>query len=81
VVGSNRSAAYRSLVRGESDMDGAQLYGLLEQNLGKQKATEVMRSVGIPGIKYLDAGSRDAGKGTSNYVVFDDQIPKIIGRE
>jgi hypothetical protein len=81
VVGSNRSAAYRSLVRGESDMDGAQLYGLLEQNLGKQKATEVMRSVGIPGIKYLDAGSREAGKGTSNYVVFDDHIPKIIGRE
>jgi hypothetical protein len=81
VVGSNRSASYRSLVRGEADMDGAQLYNLLEQNLGKQKATEVMRSVGIPGIKYLDAGSREAGKGTSNYVVFDDSIPKIIGRE
>jgi hypothetical protein len=40
-----------------------------------------LNSIGIPGIKYLDQGSRSGGKGTSNFVVFDDQIPKIIGRE
>jgi hypothetical protein len=40
-----------------------------------------LNSIGIPGIRYLDQGSRSGGKGTSNFVVFDDQIPKIIGRE
>jgi hypothetical protein len=44
-------------------------------------ASAALRAHGITGIKYLDQGSRSGGKGTSNYVVFDDQIPKIIGRE
>jgi len=29
-----------------------------------------MRKLGIPGIRFLDSGSRSAGTGTSNYVVF-----------
>jgi len=38
---------------------------------------------GIPGIRYLDQGSRGAGKGTSNYVVFPgmEKQVKILGRE
>ncbi len=32
--------------------------------------SEALRGYGIPGIRYLDATSRDAGKGTSNFVVF-----------
>lgn len=44
-------------------------------------ATQVLREAGIPGIRYLDGGSRGQGAGTSNFVVFDDQIPKIVGRE
>jgi hypothetical protein len=36
---------------------------------------------GIPGIRYLDQGSRGAGDGTYNYVVFDDKIPKIVSRK
>jgi hypothetical protein len=32
--------------------------------------SEALRGYGIPGIRYLDASSRDAGKGTSNFVVF-----------
>ncbi len=35
---------------------------------------------GIPGIRYLDAGSRGAGKGTSNYVVFDDALIELLKR-
>ena len=30
----------------------------------------LLRQAGIPGIRYLDGGSRGAGVGTSNYVVF-----------
>jgi len=33
-------------------------------------ASEVLRNAGIPGIRYLDGGSRGAGTGTRNYVVF-----------
>ena len=41
------------------------------QNLGKgQEASEFLQSLGIPGIRYLDQGSRASGKGTYNYVVF-----------
>lgn len=31
---------------------------------------EALRQAGIPGIRYLDGGSRGTGAGTSNYVVF-----------
>jgi hypothetical protein len=43
-------------------------------------AIKWMSEQGIPGIRYLDGGSRDAGQGTFNYVVFDDRIPKIVNR-
>jgi hypothetical protein len=35
-----------------------------------QAATDWLRENGIPGIRYLDGGSRSAGQGSSNYVVF-----------
>lgn len=33
-------------------------------------ASDDLRTFGIPGIRYLDGGSRGAGSGTSNFVVF-----------
>jgi len=44
-------------------------------------ASRDLAGFGIPGIRYLDGGSRSGGKGTSNYVVFDDKLPKILKRE
>lgn len=41
---------------------------------------ELLRQQGIPGIKYLDQGSRQGGKGTSNFVLFADDIAKILER-
>ena len=32
--------------------------------------SEALRTKGIPGIRYLDGGSRSTGSGTSNFVVF-----------
>lgn len=40
-----------------------------------------MRQAGIPGIRYLDGGSRDAGDGSRNYVMFDDKLVKIRGKQ
>lgn len=45
---------------------------------GPQNATARLAEAGIPGIKYLDAGSRAAGDGSRNYVVFDDSIVEIL---
>lgn len=39
-----------------------------------------LKEVGIPGIRYLDEGSRAAGEGTSNFVLFDDQLARILER-
>jgi hypothetical protein len=61
-----------------SAVDPAARKGLHEYQVD---AAFELRRLGIPGIRYLDQGSRPGGKGTSNYVVFDDQLPKIIGRE
>jgi hypothetical protein len=43
-------------------------------------ATNALREAGIPGIRYLDQGSRGAGNGTRNYVVFNAQIVDIMKR-
>jgi hypothetical protein len=37
---------------------------------GEPEVVDVLRQQGIPGIRYLDGGSRGAGSGTSNFVVF-----------
>jgi hypothetical protein len=45
--------------------------------------SEDMRKAGIPGVRYLDEGSRDSGKGTRNIVVFpggENQV-KIVKTE
>lgn len=51
--------------------------------IGKDRATPIeltagLRDAGIPGIKYLDQGSRASGEGSRNYVVFDDKLIDII---
>jgi hypothetical protein len=62
--------------------EGRVIYEQLERVLGsKEKATEYLKSLGVTGIKYSDAGSRAAKEGTSNFVVFDDKLPKIIKRD
>jgi hypothetical protein len=33
---------------------------------------------GIPGVRYLDAGSRGAGDGSRNYVIFDENLIEIV---
>lgn len=53
---------------------------LVKQYGSPEKASEALKSQGIPGIRYLDGGSRNAGQGTYNYVVFDDALPTILER-
>ena len=74
---------------------GKQIYDALKNNAmtatdpslrkGLEKYAEDasfgLQSLGIPGIRYLDGGSRGAGQGTYNYVLFDPKLANIVGKE
>jgi hypothetical protein len=55
--------------------------GLIDLLGGDQRsspeASKALADAGIPGIQYLDAGSRDGGDGTRNFVIFDDKRVSI----
>lgn len=58
---------------------GADPYGVTV----REGMSETLRDLGIPGIKYLDAGSRAAGEGSRNFVVFpgNEGLLTIKGRQ
>lgn len=58
---------------------GQSLYGQLA--LSPQEASSALGRAGIPGLRYLDQGSRAAGQGTRNYVVWQPEILRILGIE
>jgi hypothetical protein len=64
---------------------GSSIYRLLAADLGGEvQASQFLKDMGIPGIRYLDAGSRGKdGTGTRNFVVFpgEEKKVKILRRE
>jgi hypothetical protein len=59
--------------------DGQDLYyELTKVYKDPAKLSKIMEESGFAGIRYLDEGSRRAGKGTSNFVVFDPADVKIL---
>ena len=66
------------------DPIAGQVHHLYAQHRGGNIATvaDELRQAGIPGIRYLDGGSRGAGAGSSNYVVFpgNEGLLKILER-
>jgi hypothetical protein len=78
----------------EYKMTGGDFYGDLGRQFGAtgiylvgpavEKTSAELRDLGIPGIRYLDAGSRgQGGTGTRNFVVFpgEETKVKILKRE
>lgn len=55
---------------------------VIEEAMGRGPAArrlpEIGREAGVAGIRYLDQGSRGAGEGSRNYVVFDDSLINIL---
>lgn len=43
----------------------------------EQEASKTLKEAGIPGIKYFDGNSRNAGEGTRNFVMFRDDLIEI----
>lgn len=74
---------YHSLVKYRPDQGGGtSSAGMRMADLDKTpvSASGQLSATGIPGIKYLDQGSRGAGEGTRNFVVFDDKHIEIVDR-
>lgn len=72
---------------GSEDYMGRSMMSMLSSDLahpsilGSQEAVSAeLAKRGIPGIRFLDEGSRAAGKGTSNYVTFGDDLVDINRR-
>jgi hypothetical protein len=67
----------------KNNPDYRDLRDSLFENKTEPEISELFRQAGIPGIKYLDAGSRDKGKGTRNFVVFpgEEKKAKILKRD
>lgn len=54
------------------------LISAMEREMPSSMVSEKLREAGIPGIKYLDAGSRgQGGSGTRNFVVFPGEEKKV----
>ena len=69
-------------VQRPSPLTGKDAYKELSKRLGGDKAaSELLAEVGVPGLRYLDAGSRgvQAKRDTRNYVVFQDKDVEITG--
>lgn len=72
--------AMRLARQGDKAFDRQKIGALLQESgrWSPEDARRTFLDVGIPGVKYLDRGSRTAGDGTSNYVVFDDKLIEIL---
>ena len=62
----------------DANQRGQWIYMRLAGDTTQKNASNKLNELGIKGIRYLDEGSLVAGKGTSNYVVFDPTDVKIL---
>lgn len=72
IIPALRDARLDGLPTGQDVINEAQY------KFGRQNSAQELAARGIPGIKYLDQGSRTAGQGSRNFVVFDDALIEIM---
>jgi hypothetical protein len=78
----SRKAIQEAQSRSLKEIGGAAIYRALSNQVGsEQAASQYLASLGIPGMRYLDAGSRGAKEGTRNIVLFDPSLAKIVKKE
>jgi hypothetical protein len=77
-------ATYTDKARGESILEllGKATQGDSPFSQRQITASQQLRGAGIPGVRYLDQGSRGAGQGSSNFVVFpgEESLLTILER-
>ena len=70
---STKKAAQEAL----NNMSGGGIYERMSLSKGTANMSQSLKEAGIPGIKYLDGNSRNAGEGTRNFVMFDEDLIEI----
>lgn len=67
-----------------ADWTGGDLYQSSRLSGGKPHdpmlASGTLNEAGVPGIRYLDQGSRGTGNGTHNFVIYNDKLINIKNR-
>jgi hypothetical protein len=83
------AAALKDFGSGATGTSGEKLYKetvfnfkMMGHENPTQAATDWLTKQGVPGMRYLDGGSRSAGKGSSNFVVFpgNESLLNILER-
>lgn len=72
---------YKGITADEEVLAGEHYRDIFHENDNRVYRTmfrRLMNDEGVPGIRYLDQGSRGAGEGSRNYVVFDDALVQIV---
>jgi|10_taG_2_1085330.scaffolds.fasta_scaffold01842_4 hypothetical protein len=80
-MGVEAIAKHSQLPRPFQYMEGRHIYDRIEGLAGRNTegaGSQLLNQYGIPGIKYFDQGSRKAGEGTHNIVMFDESKIKIV---
>jgi len=79
-----QSSEIQALAKQYGLIDSDHFGGDLVAAMGAKRPSgaEKMRQAGVPGIRFLDQGSRSGGKGTSNFVVFpgEEELLRILER-
>lgn len=57
---------------------GEDAYRQLSYVLPGGGATSALREAGVPGVRYLDEGTRGVGSGSPNLTMFDDSLVEIL---
>ena len=68
---------------GWAKLTGEKALRAVDERVGlkvKGGGEKALKAAGIKGIRYLDGGSRAAGGGTYNYVIFDDSLIDVLKR-
>ena len=82
--GQYSGASRESIMRGTSDWTRWNAIDLELETINRgaaKEASDKLAAAGVPGLRYLDQGSRDTGEGTRNVVVFDDSIVTLTHKD
>ena len=75
-----RTDFFKKVLDSKSYMTGGEFYRFLSNKYTPEETSNILHSLGIRGIKYLDGTSRAKGEGAYNYVIFSDEDVSIKAR-
>jgi hypothetical protein len=79
IADSDNADWFKNIDKDQASMSGMYSNLATSDNLkGAKDVSRLLSQEGVTGVRYLDEGSRGAGKGTSNFVTFNPEQVKIL---